>query len=413
MSDPSAKDLASHIAALGDVNGDGFADFGVSGKTDSALGFVAVYLGAEDGGPDLGSPDVLVRGIQASSGSAYAGFCGAGNFDGDGVGAGDDRVEVDDIAVGEPTADRINVIPGRAEWTPGQTTVVIDVGAVDFTSSWSAQTYQADFGEPVMFGNKCTAAGDVLPTPNGGSAAHDLLVLQSGSDDARIFVVPGRAYEASGARMLTNLADVPSDEDTISVRLRQDYSPTLAYQSGFGTSIQGNVDLTGDEINDVLVAHAGRGTSDNDGRAVYVFDGQAIRGAQGGDLRVDAGDNAQVGGSWPGANGFIIEADPNSQFRAVSAVGDFDGWEWDGAATPDIAICNNGFDAVQLRVNHETAPGPEVLGLFPTHEAVITNPETDGMFSAGLWVGGDIDVDGDGWTDMLIGTGKGALVIVR
>lgn len=97
----------------------------------------------------------------------------------------------------------------------------------------------------------------------------------------------------------------PSDEDVVSVRLRHDPTPTGGFVFGFGSSFFGGADVAGDGVRDVVVAHTGRSTSASgqDGKAIFVFDGQAIAMAQGGDLRATPAGATQVGRAWPGASG--------------------------------------------------------------------------------------------------------------
>lgn len=406
VADAGAKELGSFIAALGDVNGDGRADFGVSGKTDDASGFIAVYLGRPASADPLGAPDVVIRGADATN-SQYGSFCGAGRFGGGAV---------DALAVGEPGSDRIRAIPGDAAWTAGQATVVIDLDASGVELAHGIHTFEADFGAVAWFGIRCQAAGDVLPTPEGGPAADDLLVLQANNDDARVFVIPGRPLIPGEVGTLTKLDGALTAEDALAVRLRQDPKADGTYATGFGASFLGGRDATGDGVPDVIVAHGGRAASISgaDGKALYVFDGAAIAAGQGGDLRVESAGATLVGRAWEGANGSVLRADPSSEFRSVAVIGDYDGWRLDGVATADVAIAGRDFAHVELRMNHEDAGGGAVLGMFPFREATLANPAAPGAgFSAGLWVDGGFDVEGDGRPDVLIGTARGEVLIVH
>ena len=408
VADATAKEFGSFIDPLGDVNGDGYADFGVSGKTGGVDGFVAIYLGSPTG-PDLTAPEVVVRGIDGLTG-AYGGFCGAGNFDG-----GTTPVATDDIAVGEPGSDRLRVIPGSTGWSPGQATIVIDLDAPDVDATFGMQIFAAQFGEVAWFGNRCQRAGEILPTPSGGRVADDLLIHQAKNEDARIIIIPGRPLTPGITSVLTKLDGAPSDEDVTSVRLRQDPTPIGSFISGYGSSFQGGVDVTGDGVPDVVVAHTGRSTSvaGQDGKAIFVYDGQAIAMAQGGDLRVDSAGATLVGDAWPGANGAALAADVSGEFRGVAMVGNYDGWVWGGAQTPDMIIADKGIASVQVRYNHEIEGGDETLGLFPYSEGNVVNPAASGMFSAGLWVDAAGDVDADGMADMLVGTANNEVMIIH
>ncbi|PKN58080.1 MAG: hypothetical protein CVU56_07690 [Deltaproteobacteria bacterium HGW-Deltaproteobacteria-14] len=408
VADATAKELGSFIDPLGDVNGDGYADFGVSGKTGGVDGFVAIYLGSPTG-PDLSAPEVVVRGIDGLTG-AYGGFCGAGNFDG-----AITPVATDDIAVGEPGSDRLRVIPGSTGWSPGQATIVIDLDAADVDATFGMQAFAAQFGEVAWFGNRCQRAGELLPTPSGGRVADDLLIHQAKNEDARVIIIPGRPLTPGITGVLTKLEGAPSDEDVTSVRLRQDPTAIGGFVSGYGSSFQGGVDVTGDGVPDVIVAHTGRSTSvsGQDGKAVLVYDGQAIALAQGGDLRVGSAGATLVGNAWLGANGAVLKADVSGEFRGVAVIGNYDGWILDGGETADLVIADKGFSSVQVRYNHEVEGGAEVLGLFPYSEGNVVNPSASGMFSAAMWVDAAGDVDADGMVDVFVGTANGEVLIIH
>ncbi|MFT7582929.1 MAG: hypothetical protein ACI9MR_004615, partial [Myxococcota bacterium] len=409
VADVGANSLGALIEGLGDINGDGFADFGVSGKTATADGFVAIYLGA-DLRPALAQPDILIRGLDALSG-AYGSFCGAGNFDGALHAPGDTATS--DIAVGEPGSDRLRVIPGSPSWTPGQTTVTVDFDVAGVEQAFGVHTFEAQFSEAAWFGNRCQSAGDLLPTPGGGAAAGDLLIHQANADDSRLFVVPGRAFDPSTVSVLTDLTGAPTTEDVRSVRLRQDPNDAGNFVSGWGTSFQADSDLDGDGIVDIMVAHTARSTEVSDGKAIHIFSGALVAAASGGDLRVTTGDSEKIGRAWAGENGTVVEANVNGFFRGAAIIGDYDGWQVGGTlATPDLAIADRNATKVAFRMNHAVDGAPEFLGLFPTEEFEATNPANSGSYTAGLWVAGNIDLDGDGAPETLIGTAKRRVVVV-
>ncbi|MGM0574453.1 MAG: hypothetical protein ACQEXJ_01790 [Myxococcota bacterium] len=400
--DGTAKQLGSWIDSVGDVNGDGLADFGVSGKIGSK-GFVAVYLGVQDAGPDLANPNLIIAGADASS-AAYSDFCGAGNFTGDLNG----DVPVDDIAVGEQGLDLLRVIPGDPAWT-SDTQLFWDLDVPEDLTASGAFTIEADFDEPIQFGSRCKPAGDILPTPGGGAETTDeLLVLQSVALDRRLFVIPGRSFSGGETVTLTPLDGSPTPEDQIGVRLRQE---AAGIGDGFAQSIVGTEDVTGDGVADVVLTQSGR----SDGKGVYVFDGAAIQSGAGGDLRIQASGDT-VSGSWVGANGFIANAEPTGLHSAVAVVGNFDGWLFGDVSTPDLVYAVGGdttAESVQFRANHETDEGASFLGLYPFADALYTNPFQSGTFSLGTSVDGGVDLDGDGLPDIVLGTAKGEILLIR
>ena len=414
---PGASQIGSYIDKLGDVNGDGFMDFGASGKVGSpAKGFIAVFLGSPFAGPDLTAPDVLILGADGLNGPPYFNWCGAGDFTGDGLG---------DIAVGEPSVDRVQVIPGDTDWVFGQGgsggQVVIDVDVAGDLVAASAITLHADFGSAAQFGQQCRAAGDILPTPGGGAAADELLVLQS-ENDARLFLIAGRAETPGANDVVTfseNPAIAPTAGDLESTRIRQDLVGGDTAVDGWASSFDGTDDLTGDGIPDVMVTHGNRSLHNDpfgEGMAIWIFDGAAAAanvGEKAFRVTVQGGLN---GKSWTGVNGTVLQADISNFFRGVRVVGNFDGWMLDGVATPDVWIADNTKATVEVRANHEDDGGASVLGEFPYSDAYLVNPDpalSGGGTTIGLNMDGGTDLTGDGLPDIILGTQKGEVLLIH
>ena len=407
------KELASSFTGLGDVNGDGIDDFLVTGKISGA-GFAAVYLGVQTTGPDLSNPNLIIRGIDAVS-NAYFGAGAAGNFNGDGIQGN----PIHDIVIGEPATARAHVILGNASWaaagaTPTHKVIDLKVQA-DFDANVGLTIVAQD--SSWFFGDRSQSAGDVLPTPPGSAAAtDDLLILVSNLADPRLVVIPGRDVTAPGSTVtITDLSGTLTAEDQLSVHLRQDQPA----QSGFGVSIQGGVDVTGDGTPDVIVVNSNRASSGagNDGKAVFIFDGSKFAGAVGGELRVNSS-GAMIGNAWKGDNGYVLFADPNPEFRCVWSVGDHDGWMTGGSATPDLFVGHSSYSSGEFRVNHAYTPQagdltPALeLGLFPYADSPIVNSFSPGSFAIGI-TGDGGDVTGDQVGDMVLGTGQAEVIIMR
>jgi hypothetical protein len=415
----------NHIEPLGDVNGDGVADFGVSGKIVNGAtggaptpsnGYVLVYFGRSGQLPNLTAPNIKIFGIRAQSGGVFfTGFCGAGDFDGLTTNS---RLTAD-IAIGEPFANLVHVIPGNGTWTTA-TNLDINLGLTgNITGAWSVGGTFTN-GSAALFGSRCSSAGDVLATPAGLGAGtkSDLLVLQSGSADSRVFLFPGREWSGSTAETITeNLGGAPTAEDARSLRLRQESDQVRA---GFGVNLQGNVDLTSDGIPDVLISNGARspevvtGGVAGDGKSVYVFNGARFATLLGTDVRVTVSGNP-VNESWTGTNGWVLKASVGSNNRAARAIGDFNAWSTGNPSRPsiDLVIADNASRDVEIRTNHLRSALNIVHGQFPVVDGTFFNIYNDVANAVGTWLEGGFDLTGDGLLDILSGSAIGEVLIIR
>ena len=421
------------VLPLGDVNSDGLGDFGVAGRisTGSTGGageaFVVIYLGRAGVLPNLSAPDVRIRGIRSNGGgNEYVGFCSAGDFDGlqtaDDGDADTNPETTDDLAIGEPFASVVHVIPGRTTWTTAsvQTFDLAQAGVLTTLGAWSVATTPAGWGPTATspsFGLRCAPAGDILATPTGlgTGAKDDLLVFQSGSNDSRVFLFPGREFATATAVTVTESPPAPTlpidNEDERSLRLRQELSGLVA---GFGSSLQGDVDFTGDGVPDVLVGHVGRRTgTGRDGKAIYLFDGAKLQALVGGDVRV-----AIVGAitnlSYAGTNGWVVQASLSTATPyPIRLIGNFDRWAPGTPAhqTPDLLIGNEAGTSAFLMLNQiDTGTAP-----FPVLDGDLVNlyRPSGTSFSVGIWNDGGADLNGDGVSDIITGTNLGEILIVH
>ncbi len=419
-----------HVASVGDINGDGLGDFGMSGRLTTGSGgvlgegYVVVYFGKANALPDLTNPNLRFRGISiglgGTFGNDYSGFCGTGDFDG-AAGA------TDDLVITEPFINRVHVIPGRTSWTASTSlqvhfyagqAVPPEVYANDVLEMWTVQTATNSWGSPgspPIFGFRCAPAGDVLPTPAGlgTGVKDDLLIHQSGSNDARIFVVPGRSFTANTVVSVSEapVSPAPDTEDGRTLRLRQEATGIVG---GFGSSLQGNVDLNNDGVPDVIVGHSPRrtGAPGGDGKSLYIFDGGKLAALAGQDVRVTVS-GSPIDDTWGGTNGFVINAPINPGIPyAVRAIGDWDGWETGGEGTIDIAFGDAAGLSAFLKLNHFRAPGI-ALGQFPVLDGEVVNQYRPVGGSIGTWVDGDADLTGDGLPDFITGSNFGDVLIVH
>ncbi|MGH8095118.1 MAG: integrin alpha [Chthoniobacterales bacterium] len=230
LKDPTAEEdgrFGSAVAALGDVNSDGFADFvvGVPGKD----------IGGEDGIANVGLAYVfsgkdgsLIRTLNdpprggdeagAAFGSALA---NAGDVDGDGV---------SDIVVGAPGEGRVHVFSGKT-------------GNLLYSIISPINDAIPSFGAAVAGGQDFNR--DRKP---------DIVVGAPLSGHSR-----GAAYIYNG---------------TNGALIRALKSPTPQLYAKFGVSVYASPDLTGDKRGDVIVGASGQKVNGLDGAGeAFVYNG--------------------------------------------------------------------------------------------------------------------------------------------
>ncbi len=408
---PGAVQLGTAVGPAGDVNGDGLADFFATGRVPDDpnagtlvyQGFVAIWLGVQDQGPDLSAPPIIIRGANLPTVGGYVSACGAGNFTGAVSAAGH---PIGSFSVGEPVADRLTVIPGSASWSPDSPRV-IDLDALDVP----ALTFQVSDGAS-NFGTRCDWAGDLLATPGGGVAATELLtnhLVNVSGNEHELFVIAGRPITGTSTVNVTaRSGSAATAEDANIVKLRQE---AAGYRNNFPSAFNGKHDVTGDGTPDIVALHYSRATAQGgDGQALSVFDGELVPNGLGKRHRV-AISGAKDGSVWKGANGFIVETGLASNHKAV-AIFDWDGWTWEGMPLADLFVPDKAEPAT-LRINHATTPGVVDPGMFPVVDGLLTNPWGSATGALTSWADGGADLSGDGVADAVLGTHNGVLVIVR
>jgi len=252
-----ADQLGHQVAAAGDVNGDGVADFLISapyGDTGvlsdtiaiSDTGKVFVYLGQQTPG-SLPTVDKSLHG--ESAGDQFGWSAGAaGDVNGDGY---------DDIIVGAQNHDRslTDLDTGKVYVYHGS------AGGIEATPSFTATGELAlDF-----FGSAVAGAGDV-----NGDGYDDIIIGargndESGQDAGKVYVYHGGP---SGLSATPAFTDVGTD-----------------VESNFGNAVAGTGDVNGDGYNDVIV---GAGENGDDKFGVAVAGAGDVNGDGFGDLIVGA-----------------------------------------------------------------------------------------------------------------------------
>jgi len=341
--------LGHSVANAGDVNGDGFDDVLVGEPwSDGAAwdgGAAYLYLGSATG-PST-TWDWVLEGTISNGHLGHA-VIGAGDVNGDGLA---------DVAVSAPDRDQFNGQPDGTVWVfHGSTTGLAS------TADWSSSSAVGEYGETLA------AAGDV-----DGDGYGELLVGNPGYDvttdgnqgraEAYMGSASGLAASAAWDRTGTDSGD----------RL--------------GRAIAGVGDVNGDGYGDVAVSNFGAigpASTEDDDDSWYMGAVELFYGSSAG---LPSSSSWAAGGLQQGAG----------WGAAVAGVGDFDG---DGYA--DLAVGAPAWDgnyypnegAVFIHAGSSSGPG-----------AMATWSALGNMYSASLGesLASAGDVNGDGFADLVAG----------
>ncbi|MEL6686379.1 MAG: cadherin domain-containing protein [Pseudomonadota bacterium] len=284
----------TEAVGLGDVNGDGFADFAISSISGPSVGSVYVILGdgTNHGASTTTAGSITLNGSGADyNGFRIDGFGGfvASNF-GESIAAlGDvngDRI--DDFAIAAPTAET----SGGGSTGPGM--AFIFYGDLGFQTNQSAIVatdadvmFAGDAGTNLRFGSAIEGIGDV----NGDGYA-DIGIGDPAADgtggnlnEGRFYVIYGSDSlpDTSGGN-LTNAISASQIGGQIDGFVAQGYSVALSgtTQAGiqYGSSLEALGDVNGDGIDDFAVGAEGQFIDNGAGAftqtgAVYVIYGEA------------------------------------------------------------------------------------------------------------------------------------------
>lgn len=398
--------FSARLAPAGDMNGDGYADYLFAdpfvtdtGKDYEFIGFMAVIHGGP--GVSSGSSLGLIGDVD--------GYMGLGSFT-----AGDVN--------GDGLADALVLYPGLGEY--GQAHLYLALGR----RGVGARTVQSlIFPEATELGDiSCSAAGDVngdgfgdvlvgLPASSDFGALAGKVLLYYGSADRPNALAAerfgGQASAVSGWSLA--IGDVNGDGfDDVLVGAPLD--------DNLGATDNGKVELYlgGESGIAATPVWTGIGYIDGSNAGISVAMGQDINGDGFGDVVV----GAHVGGyvavwfgrsDWSTAINFpdqiISSSQTGSQFGAsVAYAGDVNG---DGYA--DVVVGAPNYETVTFQAHtppvHHPAAGEAFLYLGSPNGLVAGGwSETDNQDNAqeGTSVAGAGDVNSDGYSDVLVGTGS-------
>jgi hypothetical protein len=404
---PSGSGRVPCVSGAGDVNGDGYSDLIIGARYynngQNAEGGAFLYYGSVSG-----LDTIPAWSAESNQQEAYFGHSvsGAGDVNGDGY---------SDVIVGAPQYDvtGVNTDDGRA---------YVYYGSSSGLSSSADRIYESDQTH-AEFGSSVSSAGDV-----NGDEYSDVIVGAPGYDpDGRVFAYYGSASGlpavyaswtigspdvngSSFGHSVSSAGDVNGDGYS-DVIIGDDYysngesyegktyvyhgsssglSTSVDWQAesnevgaGFGGSVSGAGDVNGDGYSDVIVG-AGQAGVEDEGKA-YIYYGS-------------------FAGLLPSAS-WTVECDSSmAGFGAtLSSAGDVNG---DGYA--DVIVGAPGYDLIEFSEGAAFVyfGGPLGPSLSPdwTTEPII------GLGGIGGSVTSAGDINGDGYSDLIVGAEAKALV---
>ena len=378
------------VASAGDIDGDGHSDIIVGAPFHSlATGAAYIYLGS-----NLTSPSATLNGVSPLGGFGVS-VSSAGDINGDGY---------SDVIVG---AAAVSSNTGAAYIYVGSITGIANAAAPSTTLSGTSTNQ--------FFGISVASAGDM-----NGDAFSDIVIGAFG-----VSTNTGAAYIYEGT--LTGISNSATPALTINGANAGD---------NFGASVASSGDINGDGYSDVLVGAPNSSTATGNG---YVYQGRTdistttntlsmvgqsgsdrygISVSSGGDINADGYSDVLVGAI--GYSGGILNGAVYVYLGSASGLnttpsaifspdGNQDEVGWDVAAAGDID--GDGYGDILIGAKFTIVSGGASQGVVyiyrgnssgvPTLSATLSGLNMGDVF--GESVSGAGDVNGDGYSDIIIG----------
>jgi hypothetical protein len=434
-----SKDYAGATAfttmAMGDVNGDGYSDALVgadSAPNGTGPGRAYIFHGSASGIPDKdlasASANAIISGAVANDGLGYS-LASAGDVNGDGFA---------DIVVGAHRADAGGTERGMAYVFLGSANGIADC---NLGSGCTATASIAGATDNSEFGYSMSSAGDV----NGDG--FDDIIVGAYMFESTPGVEPGQANVFFGGPSLTGALTAASNSN---VKITGDIDG-----DDFGWSVASAGDVNGDGFDDVIIGangHSpyyasifnggptftgnltpiGNGNTRLVGSVSAVSFGNAVNTA--GDINGDDFDDVIVGANYESNTGFSntgatyvflgtpsgvvncnITTSPDCPHAKI--IGGIAGGKLGSAVASAGDINSDGFDDILVGASHQGSAGQSFVYLFLGSDSGIadcdikatpTCPDTKIGSKAtndylGLSVNTAGDVNGDGFTDIILG----------
>ncbi|MCK5241250.1 FG-GAP repeat protein, partial [bacterium] len=331
--------LGEEVTDIGDVNGDGYADWAIGLKdaadyaTGRSMGKVYIYFGANTLINEK-APDLILTG-EADGDSFGCSVASAGDVNGDNYA---------DVIVGAPGNDSGGTDAGRAYIYYGGPTM--DNVADIILTGESVDDY---------FGYSVSGAGDV----NGDNYAD--VIIGAYRDNTGGYNA-GQAYIYYGGLSMNNVADI-----MLTNAAAYDY---------FGYSVASAGDVNGDTYTDVMVGAPGNDSGGTDAGQAYIY--------YGGPTMDNAADIILTGAAVGEHFGY-----------SVSSAGDVNG---DTYADVMVGAYKNDAAGTSAGRAYIYYGGP---GMDNTADVILTGAAADDSFGSSVASAGD--VNGDTYADVIVG----------